>query len=207
MGVFNFGVFCLHIPIHPAVSISNWNFVLFWKVVWVKKYPISRNFPHFERRVACFLLALSWFLGLCCGIQLSLSAGNHIVSMMHSFLRSPVSIVSLLSATIFPLFLSAFAVFSYRPSLIFFAGFLKAVLHSYCSMLLYRAFSDSGWLVRYLFLFHSYCSACMLLLFLMLGLCRRKHYLGCTFGFLLAMDVLAASAEYCIFTSALADCF
>lgn len=172
----------------------------------MRKYPNYLNFPYFMRKLCGFILALLWFVGLCCGILLGLSADNSIISWMRCSFRSHVSIVSLLSVTVFPLLLSAYAVFSIHPKplLMIFICFFKAVVHGYGSMLIYQAFGNHGWLIRFLLLFHGCISATVLLFFLLHVFSGNKQYLRDTLLLLIALDILAASAEYRIFVPALA---
>lgn len=114
------------------------------------------QFIHFPRRLdSCFLLFIFWISGLFFGIGLFCSNSIEISSLMHGLHISSVSIVSLIIAVLFPFLFSAFAVYFSFPWIVLPISFIKAAGYSFLSMSILSFFGTSGWLIRFLIMFHD----------------------------------------------------
>lgn len=118
----------------------------------------SYDSPRQRRKVFRCYLAFSFFLGLVCGSLAYLSAGKSLIPLMRSTLHVPVSIVGPLCVSVFPILLSAYAVFLSNFVLLLPLCFAKAFLFSFVSLGISQAFASAGWLMRSLLLFGSWTS-------------------------------------------------
>ena len=106
-----------------------------------------------SRRVFTIILAFAFLLGLLFGAITALYAGPSALSMMRTAVYGRVSIVGLLSVTLLPLLLSAFAVYISQYWLIPVIAFIDAFTFGYHSILLFRLYPGSGWLIQCLLMF------------------------------------------------------
>lgn len=113
---------------------------------------------HQRRKVFRCYLAFSFTSGLVCGSLTYLLAGESLIPLMRSALYAPVSIVGPLFVSVFPILLSAYAVFLSNFVLLLPLCFVKAFLFSFASIGISQAFASAGWLIRSLLLFGSWTS-------------------------------------------------
>ena len=118
---------------------------------WVPFFHLSSAFD--QRKVRRFLLAFSWIAGLICGIGLCHAAGPSFVSWMRGVCECPVSIGRLTAFTILPFLLSALAVYTSHPGLLFGLAFARAASLSFVCSAVSLGWGSSGWLVRWLLCF------------------------------------------------------
>ena len=94
-----------------------------------------RNMPAWWRKDCFLFLAFCWIAGLVSGASACLAAGDSLNSLMRGAAARPVSIVSLLSVTMFPFLLSALAVYISEPWLLLIVSFGDAFVLSFVSLL------------------------------------------------------------------------
>ena len=148
--------------------------------------------------VSLLLLALFWTTGLLIG---HIVATKISVSLLvRAFTLERVSIVGLVIATIFPLFISAAAIRLSRHFLILPIAFAKAMLFSFCACVLTLVYNDAGWLARWLYLFSDSIMSVFLLLFwarnaLWSAETLKKDFVTCTIAasFLICIDYFIVS--------------
>lgn len=114
--------------------------------------------PCWWRKYGRLLLAIVWSAGLICGILVIASVDDHFLSLMRSALYVSVSIVGLLSVTLLPFLLTAFAVFICQPVCLLFLCFVKAVFFSFTAFGVSTGFGDAGWLIWHFLLFSDFVS-------------------------------------------------
>ncbi len=106
-----------------------------------------------NRSFLCRLLLLTgWTLGVLLGCL----AAKYIPgkdSWMHMLIQSRMSIVGGLAVIFLPLSISAFLVYSKNVVFLIPLAIIKAVMFSFASGCMIRAFGSAGWLMRLLFLF------------------------------------------------------
>ena len=123
------------------------------------------NITSWLRKYNPVFLALSWCIGLICGIQAARTASDTLIPLIREAVGRPVSIPGLLSVNVLPFLLSAYAVSSSEPWLLLIISSAKAFIFSFCAYGVRLAFGQSSWLVRFLFLFSDSCLIPILLLF------------------------------------------
>ncbi len=111
------------------------------------------------------ILAFFWIVGLLCGVSFASVAKDFDFPQMRSLAYSRVSIAGLAAVLVFPLTISAVAVYLNVPVFLFPICFLKAFSFGYCLYSISVAFGDAGWLVRVLLLFSDSCMMVPLLWF------------------------------------------
>lgn len=126
------------------------------------KFLFSTNLSRMTRII---LLAFSWIAGMFFGLNESVPDTAVTVSLMHTVVRSSVSIVGLIAVLVFPLIISALAVFLSAPLVFLPLAFFKAFGYTVCSILIVSAFGSAGWLIRGLLLFSDTCMSIALLWF------------------------------------------
>lgn len=156
------------------------------------------------RKASSPILACFWTSGLLCGILFFLTAGSSFSSVMHSFPRDTVSIVSLLCITTLPFLLSIYWISISKTWLIFPLCFGRAFLLSYTSIGIIQLFGSAGWLFRCLLLFSSCITAPLLYCFWLRGVCRTKAFSLAETIFILAIVCLIRSLDYRIISPFLA---
>ena len=97
-----------------------------------------------------------WSAGMLLGIPAALAARDLLISMTRESVSCSVSVVGLLSATLLPFLISAYAVSLSEPWLLLIFSTVKAFCYSFCAIGVSLAFGQSSWLVRFLFLFSDY---------------------------------------------------
>lgn len=117
-----------------------------------------------------FFLAFSLLAGLICGGFLFSGYVLYIFSLMRISVECNVSIVDILLPVLFPLLLSAFAVYSRNPWLVYLLCFFQGVALSFLSL----GFYISGWLLCILFLFSFWLSFPVYYYFWLMSLCKGK---------------------------------
>lgn len=110
-------------------------------------------------------LALSWCLGLVCGILAARTARDTLIPLMRAAAGRPVWILDLLIVTTLPFLISAYAASLSEPWLLLAISAAKAFIFSFCAYGVSLAFGQSSWLVRFLFLFSDSCLIPVLFLF------------------------------------------
>ncbi len=121
-----------------------------------KQFPRILSF--FLCRRKALSLALVWIGGLLSGLLLAELTGDTYTALMRTAAQNRVSIVGLFAVTCLPFLFTAFAVFISRPSLIYGAAFVQALLFSWCGLGVLNAYGSAGWLVRLLLQFSSGCA-------------------------------------------------
>lgn len=158
-----------------------------------------------SRKFVRHFLAVCWTAGLGCGIWSCFLADDSISSLMRSCLNGSVSIVGLLTVTLLPFLLSAFAVLLSGPWLLFGIAFGKGFVFAFVSMASLAGFGCAGWLLRF-FLCFSDCLSLPLLYWFWLR-CFRSS--GTGFGTCIfltgALLFLIGSIDYCLIVPFLAD--
>lgn len=120
-------------------------------------------------------LAFSWIAGLAAGSFAYMASGEWILPLMRSVLYAPVSIVGILCVSLFPILISAYAVFLSNSRLLLPICFVKAFLFSFASMGIWVSFASAGWLMRILLLFTDWTCLPILYWFWLRSL---KHRVG-----------------------------
>jgi hypothetical protein len=115
---------------------------------------IARN-PH---NVNAIILLLAILAGLISGSYLSLLADPSVFSLMLTAAECRVSIVCILSASLFPVVFTAFAIYTSHIRLLFPIAFTKAFSFSFIGSGLLLTLGDSGWLMRALLMFSDLAS-------------------------------------------------
>lgn len=108
------------------------------------------------QRTAPGLLTASWVLGMLIGYFAALSAGPMLSELITQSAGQRASWTGVMSVTILPFLLSAFAVSFSEPWLLLFISTFKAFSFSFCAWGVCLAFGQSGWLVLFLFLFSDF---------------------------------------------------
>lgn len=108
-------------------------------------------------RLSPWFLGVSWLSGMVLGTLTANATKDDLIPMIQSSICSPVSIIGLLAAALLPFLLSAFAVLMSEPWLLLIISTFKAFSFSFCACGVSLAFGQSGWLVRFLFLFSDLC--------------------------------------------------
>lgn len=132
-----------------------------------------------SRRIYRPLLAFLIFLGLLCGVVLTVDPEPVSLTLMRTASFSRVSIVRLMTVLLVPFILSAFSVYTSSSFLLFPVCAIKAFSFGCCARMVTSSFGNAGWLVRWLLLFSSGMSLPLLIWFCMRHLdgTRRKDLL------------------------------
>lgn len=164
------------------------------------------RFPQFPpwRRCAKWFLAASWCSGLILGIFAAMRASNILVPMMHSAVNSPASIFGLFAAAVFPFLISIYAVSISEPWLLLIISAYKAFGFSFCACAVSFAFGQSGWLVRFLFLFSDHCLLPLLYLYWLRYVSGDKPLSNWESGACIAAAVLVGCVDYFLISPFLA---
>lgn len=133
----------------------------------------SHNSSDRRRKGSHSYLAFSWVSGLILGILAYLSAGRSGLTLMRSVPYAPVSIVGALCVSLFPVLISAYAVFLSNYFLLLPVCFAKAFLFSFVSSGIFHAFAGAGWLMRIMLLFTDWTSLPILYWFWLRSLSRN----------------------------------
>ena len=112
----------------------------------------------------CSLLGC-WTVGLLLGLSFAFFADHSVLSLMRRWIYLPVTIVDLLTGCLFPLLLSAFAVYLNEPWVLGPILGAKAFVFGFCACIICRCFGSAGWLVCSLLLISGWASAALLLYF------------------------------------------
>ena len=107
----------------------------------------------FHCRTPRTTLVLLWICGLLTGSLVSLSADGILAPTMLAAISGSLSIPGLLLVLLFPLLLTAAAVFISRPVFLYPVAFLKAFLFAFTGAGLLLSLASSGWLIRCLLMF------------------------------------------------------
>ena len=158
-----------------------------------------------SRRVIIMILAFAFLLGLLFGAVTALYAGPSVLSLMRTAVSGCASIVGLLCVTLLPLLLSAFAVYISQYWLIPVISFFDAFTFSYHSILLFRLYPRSGWLIQSLLMFAGTLSLPVLwYIWLHTAVSRRSQLLRCFAAGALAITGIV-SIDFYFVTPFLAD--
>ena len=147
---------------------------------------------------SCYLLCGMWFLGLVFGCYFSVLLEPYFLSLMHSYLIQPVSIVGLCACIFFPLLLTYFSLFTDRTVLILAVCFSKALAFAFSASLIIRYFGEAGWLMQCLVLFSDTCYSLVLMalwLYCLQALALAKYKSLCVCSIL---ALLIAATDYYI---------
>lgn len=137
----------------------------------MRREPSGTGFPC--RKGMAHVLAISFLLGILCGLAAFAFADAVSVSLMRRVLNAPVSIVGIFCAVLFPFLLSAFLAFLYGPGWVCVVCFCEAFLYAYVSLGLLMCFQNCGWLLRCFLLFGD-CTMPVLYWFWMRCLLRHQ---------------------------------
>lgn len=105
------------------------------------------------RKISQWLLGAFWVFGLTLGALTAHGCDGIIQPLIRESAGLTPSLIGLCCATFFPFLLSAFAVSLSEPWLLLVISTCKAFSFSFCAVGVSLAFGQSGWLVRFLFLF------------------------------------------------------
>ena len=133
------------------------------------------NFINRKCNIRACILAVFWVLGLAFGALISLLNEDHLYSLMRTAVNIRVSIVHLLLIQIFPVLLSAIAVYYSIPLYIFFICIFKSVCLGFILVSLGHVFGNAGWLIRFLFMFSDTLTIPSLLLYWFKHISGMKH--------------------------------
>ena len=114
------------------------------------------RFTCFWCRCSRLILAIAWIFGLVFGFLLSSQASSYLIPLMRSADFSRVSIVSLLTALLFPLFCSAIAIYLSAVWLLPCLAFIKGFLFTF---LMNGVLAAIGWNTELCFML-MLCDAC-----------------------------------------------
>lgn len=123
------------------------------------------------------LLAFLWISGLLCGTLFVLAAEDPFSSLMRTVAFNRVSIAGLAAVLVFPLIVSAVAVYMAVPTFILPICFVKAFCYGSSMFGASAAFGSAGWLMRLLLLFSDSCMMVPLLWFWCRHLTGRRDSL------------------------------
>lgn len=138
-------------------------------------------------------IALSWILGL---LSSFLVFRKHIITLMCPLIIDRVSIVGMIVALIFPIFLLYILLSRCNIYFILPVIYFKAFLYMCCCLSITLAFGDAGWLVRILMLFSDSVSV-LLLLFLSFSFIKGKSgVLERYFGFSVLLLFVVGCMDY-----------
>ena len=157
------------------------------------------------RRKSIVFLAIWWFAGLILGALAAYHLSYSFFSLMRAAAQSRVSIVSLMTVTLLPLFASALAVFLDRPVWIFGISFVKAFLYSLCIAGTIGAFGSAAWLVAFLFLFSDNLTIPVLFLFCLRHIEGRKRSFWADCLICSGVCVLVGIIDSCLISPFLAN--
>lgn len=142
----------------------------------------------FTCKLNVWILAFVWLAGFVSGAVLSHLTGTSIISLMRAATESRVSIVELVICNIFPLLLTACAVYYSIPVAAECIIFFRALSYGYIVLGVLTAFGFGGWLIGILLLFSS---GIVNSLILWLMLCTDKMH-NQAFGSSVAVSVSSA---------------
>ncbi len=140
---------------------------------------LHHDFSLWRRKDEPIFLAFGWFFGLVLGVSLSQYACDISASLMRMALHSPVSIVSLACVTLFPLFISALAVFISQHWLLPLIVATKGFSFSFVLSATMQAYGSASWLAYPLIAFSQVCSVPLLWVF-WLRYCARERAISRT---------------------------
>ena len=124
----------------------------------VRFSPVTRSFP-------VVILASAWVCGLLAGTYIAFSADDSFFSLMRPVPAEPVSIMSLLTVQLLPVFLSAIAVMISIHWLFYFLAFEEGFLLSFVGIGVALSFGSAGWLPPMLLLLPGCICGCTVLWF------------------------------------------
>lgn len=124
----------------------------------VRFSPVTRSFP-------VVILASAWVCGLLAGTYIAFSADDSFLSLMRPVPAEPVSIISLLTVQLLPVFLSAFAVMISIRWLFYFLAFGEGFLLSFVGIGVALCYGSAGWLPALLLLLPGCICSCTVLWF------------------------------------------
>ncbi len=150
-------------------------------------------------------LAFFWFSGLLLGALSFSDAGICNTSWMLGASNGTVSIVSLLCVNILPFLFSAFAVYIFRPFLLWIICFWKGFQFSFVSLGVLCCYPDSGWLVRWFLMFSDIFSLPLLFWFWHKHISDSGSYTGAEVFLFMSIFVLIVSIDYCYISTFLSD--
>ena len=172
--------------------------------IHMARFLHHRHFSARPRTEHMFLASI-WILGSVSGIWAYVYTGNSFLPMMRSCLWSSVSIVNLLSVTILPFLISAFAVLLSCPWLIYCVAFAKAFAALFTSMGIMHTFGGAGWLIRALLCFTEAATLPVLYRYWMCCLDRSSGVWHLQSILAAALLFLAGSIDHCLIAPFLAD--
>lgn len=129
---------------------------------------------HQPEHIRELFLCLFWIAGLPIGYLFVGQLSETYYSLMRMAVKTPVSIVGLMTVIFLPLLLSVVALAFSKPLLFVPLAFLKSFLYSFTVSAVMFVFNDAGWLVAGLLLFSESLMNVLLLWFWFRNL-HRNH--------------------------------
>ena len=100
----------------------------------------------FHKLQYCYFF-VSWLFGLLFGIWFANAFSDNFSSLMRGMLNASVSIVGLLVVVLFPLLISVFCLFSYRPLIFLLLSFAEALSFGFIGSLIMMNVSSGRWFI------------------------------------------------------------
>ena len=122
----------------------------------MQKRTMTTKITDWWRRWASRLLATSWVLGILMGCGAAKSASSVLTVLLRGCVTADMTLWGIVSVTMLPFLLSAFAVSFSEPWLLLFISTFKAFSFSFCAWGVCLAFGHSSWLVLFLLLFSDF---------------------------------------------------
>lgn len=163
------------------------------------------SMPLWWRRGSSVFLALSWLSGFFFGSLIFYITGSSFSSLMRGVIYGSVSIVGLMSVSVLPFLISAFAVYISKPSLLLIVSFGKAFLFSFVSLGIMDGFASTGWLIRWLLMFSDLISLPVLYWFWNRHISGDIPFSAAESLLVLSLCILVGSVDYCYVSPFLAN--
>lgn len=160
------------------------------------QFKLPADLSKFWCRSCVSFLAFSWALGLSVGLILVSTVQESVFSLMRAAACCRVSIVGLIVLLIFPLFLSAFAVFLSIPVMLLPIACFKGIALAFCALGVVYAFGSAGWLIRMLLMFSDSFMIPVLFWFWVRHISGNRNLLRRDFLICAAFAVVIGAMEY-----------
>lgn len=161
----------------------------------------STRFQKIEKffcRNSVWILAFCWISSICLGLYIGSVFDPAVYSLMRMASCFHVSIVGLVLNLLFPIVLSAAAVYYLSPRSLLWLVFGKGLCHGICMYMTLAEFSSAGWLQCRLLMFSEYCLLVPLFILWIHQLDGSSNRLKRDITNCLATAAVAAVADYFI---------
>lgn len=155
------------------------------------------SFSEQPRKTGSHFLALFWIAGLLFGIFCFQHTDNLLLLWMRRIPEGAVSIVGLLTVSVFPFLISAFAVYLCASKPLFVIAFLKAAVFSFVSCWISLSYKDAGWLIRFFYMGGSLISLPVLFWFWARHISGEMPFSWAEVFFILSMLFLLECVNFC----------